>query len=127
MSIAYWCVLAAAVMPYLTVAVAKARSSYDNRDPRAAGTYEGLAYRAHSAHQNGFEAFPFFAVAVLVASAGSAHAVIGPLNALALVWLALRLVYIAAYLLDRPSLRSLAWIAGLIVMVAIFTLPAWHG
>ena len=127
MSIAYWCMLAAAALPYLTVAVAKGRSTYNNRDPRAPGTYQGLAYRAHSAHQNGLEAFPFFAVAVLVASGGAAHAVVQPLNALALAWIALRLIYIAAYLLDRPSLRSLAWIAGWVLTITIFTMPAWHG
>ncbi|WP_158807092.1 MAPEG family protein [Beijerinckia sp. L45] len=127
MSVAYWCVLVAAILPYLTVGIAKARSSYDNRDPRSPGLYQGLAYRANSAHQNGLETFPFFAVAVVVASGGSAHTAIGVLNTLALTWLALRLVYIAAYLLDWPSLRSLAWIAGLFMTVGIFTLPAWHG
>jgi uncharacterized MAPEG superfamily protein len=127
MSVAYWCVLAAAILPYLTVGIAKGRSAYNNRDPRLPGTYQGLAYRANSAHQNGLETFPFFAVAVVVASGGSAHVMIGVLDMLALIWVALRLVYVAAYLLDRPSLRSLVWIAGLFMTVGIFTLPVWHG
>ena len=125
MSTAYWCVLVAGVLPYLTVGLAKARAPYDNRDPRAPGTYKGFAYRAHSAHQNGFETFPFFAVAVLVASSGSPQASIAALNGLAVAWILLRLVYIAAYLADRPSLRSAVWIAGLFASVAIFTIPAW--
>ena len=122
---AYWSVLVAAVLPYVTVGFAKAQGRYDNRDPRAPGTYRGLAYRAHSAHQNGLEAFPFFAVAVLVASAGSPHAPIRPLDTLAVVWIVLRLLYVVAYLSDRPSLRSAVWIIGFFVSVAIFTMPAW--
>ena len=36
MTTAYWCVLAAGLMPYLFTAIAKgAGSRYDNRDPRA--------------------------------------------------------------------------------------------
>lgn len=127
MSIAYWCVLAAAVLPSFTVAIAKGLGPYDNRDPRAPGTYKGVAYRAYGAHQNGLEAFPFFAIAVLVASGGSAHTTITVLDGLALAWLGLRLAYIAAYLLDRPSLRSVTWVVALFTTVGIFTLPAWHG
>jgi uncharacterized MAPEG superfamily protein len=128
MSIAYWCVLAAALLPSFTVAIAKGkgRGAYDNRDPRAVGTYKGLAYRAYAAHQNGLETFPFFAIAVLVASGGAVHAVIPVLDALALAWIGLRLAYIAAYLLDRPNLRSIVWVIALFLTVAIFTLPAWH-
>ena len=127
MSIAYWCVLAAALLPSFTVGIAKGLSPYDNRDPRAPGTYTGLAYRAYGAHQNGLETFPFFAIAVLVASGGSAHATLAILDGLALAWIALRLAYIAAYLLDRPSLRSVLWVGALLTTVGIFTLPAWHG
>jgi uncharacterized MAPEG superfamily protein len=128
MSIAYWCVLVAALLPYFTVGVAKGkdRGAYDNADPRKAGTYSGLAHRAHGAHQNGFEAFPFFAAAVFVASAGSPHLESALLDGLALGWIALRLLYTWAYLGNRPSARSLIWVAGLLLTVAIFTMPAWH-
>jgi uncharacterized MAPEG superfamily protein len=127
MSTAYWCVLFAAVLPYLTVGVAKALSPYDNANPRAPETYRGVAWRAHSAHQNGFEAFPFFAVGVLVASAGSASAQNPVLNSLAAAWIVVRLAYTAAYLSDRASLRSALWLAGFALTLAIFTMPAWHG
>lgn len=126
MSIAYWCLLAAAVIPYITVGVAKRYGSYDNSNPRAPGTYEGLALRAHSAHQNGFEVFPFFAIAVLVASHAAPRISIPLLDGLAALWLALRIAYTAAYLGNRASLRSIVWIAGLALTVVIFTMPAWH-
>ena len=127
MSIAYWCVLLAAVLPYLTVGLAKARGSYDNANPRAPDTYRGFALRAHSAHQNGFEIFPFFAVSVLVASAGSPRVSIALLDGLAITWIALRLAYTGAYLGNRASLRSIIWIAGFFLTIAIFTMPSWHG
>ena len=127
MSIAYWCVLAAALLPYLTVALAKAFGTYDNANPRAPDAYKGFAGRADGAHKNGFEVFAFFAVAVLVASAGAPRLVIPLLDDLALVWLALRFVYLAAYLGGFASCRSVVWVAGWGLTIAIFTMPAWHG
>lgn len=127
MSLAYWCVLAAAILPYATVGIAKALGSYDNANPRAADSYKGRALRAHSAHANGFEAFPLFAVAVLVASGASARAAFPLLDDLALSWVLVRVAYTAAYLGDQPSLRSVVWMLGLGLSIAIFTLPAWHG
>lgn len=127
MSIAYWCVLAAALIPYLTVGIAKRAGRYDNANPRAPGTYDGLALRAHSAHENGFETFPFFAVAVLVASGAAPDAHLPALDALALAWLALRLVYVGVYLANLASLRSLVWAAAFLLTIAIFTMPLWHG
>ena len=126
MSLAYWCVLVAAILHYATVGIAKTLGSYDNTNPRAAASYKGPALRAHSAHANGFEAFPLFAVAVLVASGASAKITIPVLDILAVSWIVTRLAYTAAYLGDRPSLRSLVWMVGVGISITIFTLPAWH-
>ena len=126
MSLAYWCVLAAAVLPYFTVAIAKATSPYDNANPRRGDMYSGAANRAHAAHANGFEAFPFFAAAVFTASGGAPHASIALLNILCIAWIVLRIAYTAAYLGDYSSLRSVIWIVGLFLTVAIFTMPTWH-
>lgn len=126
MSIAYWCVLAAAVLPYVTVGLAKLGGTYDNTDPRRPGLYKGVASRADSAHKNGLEVFPFFAVAVLVASAADLKAASPLLDALALAWVALRFIYIAVYLADLALPRSIVWIVGWFVAIAIFTMPVWH-
>ena len=69
MTIALWCVLVAGILPYVATSIAKAGAErYDNRDPRAwLDRQEGFRRRADNAQRNSFEAFPFFAAAVIVA------------------------------------------------------------
>jgi uncharacterized MAPEG superfamily protein len=126
MSIAYWCLLFASILPYVTVAIAKLGGTYDNASPRKPDLYRGVAARADSAHKNGLEVFPFFAAAIVVASAADARAAHALLDEMALVWVALRVAYIAVYLADLATLRSVVWIAGWFLTIAIFTMPAWH-
>ena len=61
--------LVAALLPHLTVALAKVgRSSYDNARPRDwSERLQGWRRRADGAHRNHFEAFAPFAAAVLLA------------------------------------------------------------
>lgn len=126
MTLALWCVLAAGLLPVVTVGIAKALGgSYDNSDPRGrAALYEGLPRRAHAAHLNGFEAFPLFAVAVLVAELKGAPQ--GMVNLLAGAFLLARLGYVACYLLDLPTPRSLLWTVGFFCAIAIFVSPLWR-
>jgi uncharacterized MAPEG superfamily protein len=120
---AYWCVLAAALAPYLTVAFAKSRSDFDNAAPRVWLTrLEGWRARAHWAHQNAFEAFPPFAAAVIIAHLAQAPQ--NRVDALALGFVAARLLYSAFYILDRPALRSLVWTAGFACVVGLFVIAA---
>lgn len=123
MTTAYWCVLAAALLPYLTVAFAKSRGDFDNAAPRAwLARLEGWRARAHWAHQNAFEAFPPFAAAVIIAHLAQAPQ--NRVDALALGFVAARLLYSAFYILDRPALRSLVWTAGFACVVGLFVIAA---
>lgn len=124
MTIAYWCVLVAGLMAPFTVAIAKwGRRDFDNSEPRAwLDKQSGLRRRADFAHRNHFEAFPFFAAGVIIAH--QVHAAQNTLNTLALVFIAARLVYTACYLMDKSSLRSLAWIIGYVAVIALFILAA---
>ncbi len=124
MTTALWCVLFAGILPVITTGIAKWGPGLDNRHPRDwAGGLTGYRRRAYAAHQNGFEAFPFFAVAVLCAlQAGAPQGVV---NALAVVVVAARVGYVAAYLADRPTLRSVLWGVGWFGSIAIFASPAW--
>jgi uncharacterized MAPEG superfamily protein len=124
MTTALWCVLVAGLLPVLTVGLAKWGPGLDNANPRDwAGTLQGYRRRAYAAHQNGYEAFPFFAAAVFAATLGQAPQ--DMVDALALLFIAARLAYVAAYITDRPTLRSLVWIGGWLATLAIFTAPAW--
>ena len=69
MAIAYWCILIAALLPYVWVFIAKRGPRYDNRDPRGwlAKQDNPRAHRANSAQFNAFEAFAPFAAGVLMA------------------------------------------------------------
>jgi uncharacterized MAPEG superfamily protein len=123
MTIAFWCVLVAALLPYVPFGLAS--SKLNPHTPRVgAQALEGLAARAYGAHCNGFEAFPFFATAVIVA-----HLVEGANAAvdwLAVAFIVARLAHMAAYLMDRRPLRSTFFFIGLALTIVIFVHPAFH-
>jgi uncharacterized MAPEG superfamily protein len=120
MTIALWCVLVAALLPYLATTIAKAGGEkYDNRDPRSwLERQQGFRVRANNAQLNSFEAFPFFAIAVIVAQ--TLHAPQERVDALALVFIAARLGYVACYLADWHGARSLAWLIGWLACIFLF-------
>jgi uncharacterized MAPEG superfamily protein len=124
MTFAFWCVLCAGLLPVLTVAVAKGgMRSADNAAPRAwLERQQGMRQRADYAHRNHFEAFPFFAAAVLVAAL--AHAPQGRVDMLAGAFIGLRLIYTGLYLGNLPSLRSAAWTLAYLCILAIFVVAA---
>jgi uncharacterized MAPEG superfamily protein len=124
MPVALWCVLVAAFLPLLAVAPAKMGGGYENRRPRDPDFWrDGFRARAAGAMANGYEAFPLFAVATLVALDRGGDA--ATVNGLALGYLGLRIAYIVAYWADRPTLRSAIWTAGTAVVVALFLTPVW--
>ena len=77
--------------------------------------------RAEGEHRNGIEAFPFFAVAVLLAEFRAAPQNL--VNELAVLFLIVRIAYVFTYLGDRPTLRSILWSIGFVINVGIFFLP----
>ena len=120
MTIALWCVLIAAIMPVLTVGIAKWGPALDNNHPRDwAGTLQGYRRRAYAAHQNAYEAFPFFAAAVLAALIREPSGGIASVDTLALVFVAARVAYTAAYVTDRATIRSVFWGIGWFATIGI--------
>jgi uncharacterized MAPEG superfamily protein len=120
MTIAFWCVLVAALLPYVGTAVAKVGGQrYSNRYPRAwLDKQQGLRARANAAQANSFEAFPLFAAAVVIAHL--AHAPQGRVDALAVAFVVARVAYLACYLADWHWARSLVWAVGIGATVALF-------
>ena len=80
-----------------------------------------LRARALGAHQNGIEAFPFFAAAVLLAEFRGAPQNL--INELAVLFVIVRIAYVLTYVGNRPRLRSILWNIGFVINVAIFFLP----
>jgi uncharacterized MAPEG superfamily protein len=120
MTFAYWMLLVAALLPYLTVGLAKS-GGFDNRAPRPSlERLAGWRRRADWAHRNHFEAFPAFAAAVIVAEL--AHAPQGRINLLAGIFVLLRLIYTALYLADMAALRSIVWSLGILAIISLFVL-----
>jgi uncharacterized MAPEG superfamily protein len=123
MTIAFWCVLIAGLLPYAAFGVIA--SSLDPRLPRvAASRLDGLKARANGAHLNAFEAFGFFAAAVIIA-----HLVEGAnstVNLLAVAFLIFRIGHMAFYLADRQPLRSACFGLGALMSILIFLHAAFH-
>src|SRR5690349_9676345 len=118
MTIAYWCILVAAVLPYIWVGFAKSKPNYNNNAPRDyLSQVEGWRKRAGWAHNNAFEAFPAFAAAVLVAEAAKAPQT--RIDLCAMLFIAFRISHGLAYITDKAPLRSSLWLAGFLCVVAL--------
>ncbi len=120
MTIAFWCVLVAGFLPYFGTLTAKIGGErFDNSNPRDwLDAQSGFRKRANAAQHNSFEAFPFFAAAVIVAHVAGAPQ--GRIDLFAVMFILARLFYIAFYVADMATLRSLAWFVGIGSVVALF-------
>ena len=125
-TIAYWCVLLAALLPIGCAGLAKAGmfgksrkdGGYDNENPRAwLARQTDWRARANAAQANSFEALPFFIGAVIIAHQLGAHQ--GRLDILAFVWVVLRMVYVMMYVSSMATMRSAVWTLALGVNIAI--------
>ena len=125
-TLAYWCVLVAALLPWICGLLAKrtgvgkrrSEGGYDNHNPRAwLQQQKGWRARANAAQANTHEALPFFMAAVVIAH--QLQAPQGWLDLLAAAFIALRLLYIGLYVADFAALRSAVWGLALLVNIAI--------
>lgn len=125
-TVAYWCVLVAALLPLVCAGIAKSgmftvspkKGGYDNNNPRAwLARQTDWRARANAAQANTLEALPFFFAAVIIAhqlQAGQAM-----LDILAFMFVVLRLAYIVVYVADMAKTRSAVWVAALGVNIWI--------
>lgn len=124
MTVAYWCVLAAIVMPYIWTIIAKASApNFDNNQPREwLAKLQGRGARANAAQLNSFEALPGFVAAVIIAHLAGAPQ--HQIDILALNFVVLRLMYGYLYIIDQATLRSVIWALALACVVALFVISA---
>lgn len=128
MTVAFWCVLIAILLPLICSVIAKVSSGKfrpgHNHDPRDfLDRLEGLPRRAHAAQLNGFEVLPGFAAAVIIAHiAGNAQLV--TIDVLAVLFITSRLLFIIFYLADLAVMRSIAFLVGLGLIIGLFVASA---
>jgi uncharacterized MAPEG superfamily protein len=125
-TVAYWCVLIAAFLPIACAWLAKSQGlgkprregGFDNHDPRGwLARQRDWQARANAAQANSFEALPFFIGAVIIA-----HQLQAPqtrLDILAVLFITLRIIYVAMYVAGLPLIRSAIWALALAVNVGI--------
>ena len=121
MTFAYLCLPLAMFMPLIWVGYAKVTggSGYDNSAPREwLEKREGQAKRANWAQQNSYEAFPPFAAAVIVAHLTGAPQMM--IDILAGGFLVVRIAHGCFYIADMSTLRSVAWVIGYFMTIALF-------
>jgi uncharacterized MAPEG superfamily protein len=125
-TVAYWCVLAAALLPMACAWLAKSQGigkprrqgGFDNHDPRGwLSPQTDWQARANAAQANSFEALPLFIGAVIIA-----HQLGAPqtrLDILAVLFVTLRAIYIAMYVADLATIRSLIWTLAFLANIGI--------
>jgi uncharacterized MAPEG superfamily protein len=123
MSIATICLAIACVLPVLCAGLAKregvSRGTFDNRDPRAwLAKQTGSAARAQAAQLNSWEALIVFAAGVLSAQVQEGPP--GTIDALAMTFVAARIVYIGVYVANLATVRSIVWTIGFLASLALF-------
>ncbi len=121
MSVAIASVLVAGLMPIVCAGIAKAgQRNYDNHNPREwMAKQTGFRARANAAQNNCFEAFPFFAIGILVAM--QAQVPQARIDIYAGIFIAARVAYIACYIVDKDKLRSLAWFIGFLCTLGLYS------
>jgi uncharacterized MAPEG superfamily protein len=125
MTIAYLCILVAALLPYVWIGVAKSGGPrYDNRDPRAwlEKQESPRVRRATAAQHNAFEAFAPFAAAVLMAQLAGVDPV--RITVLAVAFIAFRVLHGLCYVGNKHAFRSLVWFAALVCVLALMVQAA---
>ncbi len=122
--LSYYVVFVAGLLPYMFTGLAKFGTGrpYNNHDPRAfLEKAEGRHRRANNAQMNSFEAFPFFAVGVLVAHQNlPTDGSFMSLNIICLAYICFRLAYGWAYISDKASLRSILWFIAIALAGSLY-------
>ena len=113
-------VLLAGLLPVVCAGIAKwGARGYDNHQPREwMAAQSGHRARANAAQSNSLEAFPLYAVGVVLAMLTGVD--VTTLQVVAALFIASRLIYIYCYVSDRASLRSLMWMVGFGASISLY-------
>ena len=128
MTVPFWCLLVAALMPIVLAWVGgyfrkKQLGVVDNKQPRSQySQLQGPGARAIAAQQNAWEALAIFTAAVLVAHLAGADAARAALAAE--IFIVARVLHAVFYIANQDMLRSLAFMVGLGCSIWLFIMAA---
>ena len=122
MTLAYWCVFIAILLPLLFTGIAKFTGRYGPKANLAPREYlenlDGFRKRANWAQLNTLESIPSFMAAVIIA-----HQIGGDqssINTLAVTYIILRVIYGVLYIANKGILRTIVWTAALSCILGLF-------
>ena len=117
-------VLIAGFLPIVCAGISKfGAKDYDNHNPREwLARQTGMRLRADAAQKNSFEAFPLFAVGILLALHNGVDA--EAIAQCGWAFVLMRIGYIACYVADKALLRSVFWGFALAAVIRLYVL-AW--
>jgi uncharacterized MAPEG superfamily protein len=122
MTVAYWCVFIAILLPVAFTGLAKFSSGFKpkhNYAPRAfLDSLTGWQQRSNWAQQNTFESIPGFMAAVIIAHQMGGNQ--ANIDIIAVSYIIIRIVYGALYITDKALLRSGAWFLGVLCILGLF-------
>ncbi|MFZ9708727.1 MAG: MAPEG family protein [Steroidobacteraceae bacterium] len=113
MTTALWVLLVTLLLPIVCAGLSKAGGPdrYDNANPREwLARRTGRQARANAAQANSWEALAGYVAGLLAAFIGGADP--AAIATVALIFLAARIAYIACYVADLATLRSIVWLVG---------------
>ena len=122
MTIAYWCVLAIIIFPYIFTTLAKWGPEYDNYSRAYLDHLKGWRKRAYWVRSNTFEGSPGFMAAVIIAQ--QLDAVQSSIDNLAIAYILTRIIYAICYITDKATLRTIFWLLGLGCIISLFVIAA---
>lgn len=122
MTIAFYCVLVASILPIIWVGFAKIKMGFnlkDNHTPRdLLENATGMAKRANWAQANSWEAFAPFAAAVIIAHICNVEQ--SNIDFASIIFIVSRILYGFFYIYDLAILRSLVWFIAFISTVSMY-------
>lgn len=128
MSIPFWCLTLAILIPYVTAGISayykrQQLGVIDNNDPRGqAAQLKGAGARAYAAQQNAWEALAVFTVAVVIATLNDADPTKSAVASV--IFVAARCFHAGCYIADLATLRSVSFGVGFVCCLYLIGLGA---
>ncbi len=123
-SVAIIAMMVACALPFVFAMIAKMLGGFketDNARPREfLAQLTGMPARANAIQQNSFESLPMFLSAVLLAM--MLFAPQSAINILACLYVAIRIGYGIAYLMNLALFRSILWMLSMACIVMLFVI-----